>query len=86
MNNAITKTDKDSYIFIKKIYEEEYNELYDSLYYYMLTYLEDDKMENYLFRDEIENYTGLREHVEIIRYIFISLLSMNLVICNIFEL
>ena len=54
---------------IKEKKAKEYNELYDSLYYYILTYLEDDMTENYLFKDEIENYIGLREHEEIINYI-----------------
>lgn len=64
-----TKEELVAFKLIKEKMDKEYNELYDSLYYYMLTYLEDDKMENYLFKDEIENYTGLREHAEIIKYI-----------------
>ena len=64
-----TKEELTAFKIIKEKKAKEYNELYDSLYYYMLTYLEDDKMENYLFKDEIENYTGLREHSEIIKYI-----------------
>ena len=64
-----TKEELAAFKLIKEKMDKEYNELYDSLYYYMLTYLEDDKMENYMFKDEIENYTGLREHPEIIKYI-----------------
>ena len=69
MNNAITKTDKDSYMFIKKLYEEEYNELYDVLYHYMYAYINDHKFDCCLFADECENIMGIRNHEDIVTLI-----------------
>lgn len=50
-------------------YGLEYNELYDVLYNYMLTYLNGPEIDNYLFLDEVENLTGMRNHDAIIDYI-----------------
>lgn len=55
---------------IHAIYKgRDYNELYESLYYYMLTYIDDCLIDNYMFRDEIENLIGIRSHEDIIDYI-----------------
>ena len=55
---------------IHSIYKgREYNELYDALYYYMLTYIDDCLIDNYMFRDEVENLIGIRNHEEIVDYI-----------------
>ena len=50
-------------------YGLEYNELYDVLYNYMLTYLNGPEIDNYLFLDEVENLTGIRNHDAIVDYI-----------------
>ena len=47
----------------------EYNELYDALYHYMLTYLNGPEIDNYMFLDEVENYIGTRNHNAIVDYI-----------------
>ena len=49
-------------------YQEQYDEMIDILYHYMLSYKENlpDIM---LFRDEFENMTGERDHEFIIDYI-----------------
>ena len=39
-------------------YGMEYNELYDALFNYMLTYLNGPEIDNYLLLDEVENYIG----------------------------
>ena len=55
---------------IEKLYKTDYNELYDALYYYMLTYIEDPHTTSHLlFKDEVENYTGLRKHEDIVEFI-----------------
>ena len=54
---------------LKNKMESEYDELVDALYYYMLTYLENNMMENCMYRDEIENLIGLRDYNEIFKYI-----------------
>lgn len=55
---------------IHAIYKgREYNELYDALYHYMLTYIDDCLIDNYMFKDEVENYTGLRKHEDIVDFI-----------------
>jgi L-rhamnose mutarotase len=54
---------------IHKGREREYNELYEALYYYMLTYIDECLIDNYLFRDEVENLIGLRNHEDIVDYI-----------------
>lgn len=54
---------------IKNKYDNEYDELYDALYYYMLTYLSEEYMDNYLFKDEVENLIGIRKHEDIVDYI-----------------
>ena len=50
-------------------YGMEYNELYDALFNYMLTYLNGPEIDNYLILDEVENYIGTRNHKEIVDYI-----------------
>lgn len=49
-------------------YQEQYDEMIDILYHYMLSYKENlpDIM---LFRDEFENMTGERDHEFIVDYI-----------------
>lgn len=55
---------------IHSIYKgRDYNELYEALYYYMLTYIDDCLIDNYMFRDEVENLIGIRDHEEIVDYI-----------------
>ncbi len=54
----------------KNIYRgSDYNELYDALYHYMLTYLNGPDADNYMFLDEVENYIGTRNHNAIVDYI-----------------
>lgn len=50
------------------LFQEDYNEMTDILYYYMLSYMKND-LDNILFRDEFENITGERDHEFIIDYI-----------------
>ena len=50
-------------------YGMEYNELYDTLFNYMLTYLNGPEIDNYLILDEVENYIGTRNHDDIVDYI-----------------
>lgn len=54
---------------ITKKYNNEYDELCDSLYNYMKSYIEGYIFDIGLFKDEIENLIGIRKHEEIIQYI-----------------
>ena len=56
----------------KNLYHGDYNELYDALYHYMLTYLNGPDIDNYMFLDEVENYIGTRNHNDIVDYILNS--------------
>ena len=53
---------------IEGLFTNSYNELYDSLFYYMKVYVEHGIQEIFL-RDEIENYIGLTDHMDIVNYI-----------------
>lgn len=56
-------------LLLKNKMESEYDELVDALYYYMLTYLEGNMMENCMYKDEVENLLGFRDHEKIFDYI-----------------
>ena len=49
--------------------KKDFDELYDTLYNYMETYIQGNNFDVCLFRDEIENYLGIRDHEDIIKYI-----------------
>jgi hypothetical protein len=49
--------------------KRHFDELYDTLYNYMKVYMEGNNFDICLFRDEIENYLGIRDHEDIIKYI-----------------
>lgn len=66
---AITKKELEAFRKITLKYENNYNEIYDALYHYMKTYCNDNLMESYMFKDEIEDLIGIREHDDIINYI-----------------
>ena len=68
MNNKESK-EMLAFKHVKEKFENDYNELHDSLYYYMLTYLEGKRMDNCLFKDEVENLVGVRKHEDILNYI-----------------
>lgn len=69
MKQELTNNEETAFSIISEKFNKEYNELYDSLYYYVLTYIEKDSVENELFRDEVENYLNIRSHKDIINYI-----------------
>jgi hypothetical protein len=49
--------------------ETQYNEITDILYNYFKARREDRLFDAYLYVDEFENITGLREHDDIINYV-----------------
>jgi len=67
--NSLNVKELEAYRVISIKYSMDKNELYDVLYHYMKTYCNEHKMENYLFKDEVENLIGIRDHKEIIQYI-----------------
>ena len=58
-----------AYQRIKALYNMDYNEAYDILYHYMLTYLNDEEADNYLFLEEARAVLGLKSHDDIVDYI-----------------
>ncbi len=58
-----------AYQRIKALYNMDYNEAYDILYHYMLTYLNDEEADNYLFLEEARAVLGLKNHDDIVDYI-----------------
>lgn len=54
---------------IRNLYNLDYNEAYDILYHYMLTYLNGPEADNYMFMCEAEAVLGLRTHDDIVDYI-----------------
>ena len=57
------------YLKMKVYYEKQNDELIDSLYHYFKALIEGYIFDVVLFRDEIENLIGLRDHNEIIEFI-----------------
>lgn len=57
---------------LKKELEKEYNELYDAVYNYLMAYMYNEihYIDITLYKDEVENLIGIREHEEIIKYVF----------------
>ena len=64
----MTKKEMLAFEKVQISYQEQYDEMIDILYHYMLSYKENlpDIM---LFRDEFENMTGERDHEFIVDYI-----------------
>lgn len=50
-------------------YMNDYDELSDSMFHYMNAYINNTTLDTELFRDEIENLLGIREHKDIIEFI-----------------
>lgn len=67
---------------LKRKLEEEYNELYDAMYHYIWAWFIKDSlntnkssMDIILYRDEIENLIGIREHDDIVSYVLNNILE-----------
>jgi hypothetical protein len=58
-----------AYKIIEIEYDTNYDELVDSLFNYTKAIITGIPMDVCMFRDEIENLIGIREHDEIINYI-----------------
>lgn len=67
--NSLNVKEIEAYRIISIKYGMDEYELYDALYHYMKTYCNGHKMESYLFKDEVENLIGIRDHDEILEYI-----------------
>lgn len=52
-----------------KKYMNDYDELSDSMFHYMNAYIKGISLDMELFKDEIENLLGIREHKDIIEFI-----------------
>jgi hypothetical protein len=57
------------YLKMKEYYEKQNDELIDSLYHYFKALIEEYPFDIVLFKDEIHNLIGLKEHDEIIEFI-----------------
>lgn len=62
---------------LKKELEKEYNELYDAVYNYLIVYMHDKThtLDIILYKDEIENLIGIREHTNIINYVLNNIME-----------
>ena len=58
-----------AFVLVYKKYNNDYNELVDSMFQYMNAHLNNILFDKELFRDEIENLIGIRKHKDIIKYI-----------------
>lgn len=62
---------------LKKELEKEYNELYDAVYNYLIVYMHNKThiLDIILYKDEIENLIGIREHTNIINYVLNNIME-----------
>jgi len=58
-----------AYEKIDKLYKEDHNELNDTLWHYMYSYLFDDNIDLWVYADEMYNYFGIDTAEEIVKYI-----------------
>ena len=67
--NTINERDIQAFTKVKLEYTESYDELTESMFQYMNSYMNGSKMESLMFLDEIENILGINSHEEIINFI-----------------
>lgn len=67
--NTFNERDIQAFTKVKLEYTESYDELTESMFQYMNSYMNGSKMESLMFLDEIENILGINSHEEIINFI-----------------
>lgn len=72
-NKSFTEKDLQALSVVRQEYtENEYDELTESLYSYMTSYMNGSNLETTMLLDEIENIIGINTHDEIIRFILLG--------------
>ena len=67
--NTVNERDMQAFTKVRLEYTESYDELTESMFQYMNSYINGSKMESLMFLDEIENILGINNHEEIINFI-----------------
>ena len=67
--NTVNERDIQAFTKVRLEYTESYDELTESMFQYMNSYINGSKMESLMFLDEIENILGINSHEEIINFI-----------------
>ena len=67
--NTVNERDMQAFTKVRLEYTESYDELTESMFQYMNSYINGSKMESLMFLDEIENILGINNHEEIIKFI-----------------
>lgn len=67
--NTVNERDIQAFTKVRLEYTESYDELTESMFQYMNSYINGSKMESLMFLDEIENILGINNHEEIINFI-----------------
>lgn len=67
--NTFNERDIQAFTKVRLEYTESYDELTESMFQYMNSYMNGSKMESLMFLDEIENILGINSHEEIINFI-----------------
>lgn len=67
--NTVNERDIQAFTKVRLEYTESYDELTESMFQYMNSYMNGSKMESLMFLDEIENILGINSHEEIINFI-----------------
>lgn len=67
--NTFNERDIQAFTKVRLEYTESYDELTESMFQYMNSYINGSKMESLMFLDEIENILGINNHEEIINFI-----------------
>lgn len=70
--NTFNERDIQAFAKIRLKYTEEYDELTESMFQYMNSYINGNKIEAIMFLDEIENITGINKHDDVVDFILIG--------------
>lgn len=69
---SMSTKDKQAYQQIKEELTKEYDELTESIFLYMESYIKGNMLETQMFMDEIENIIGISDHNVLINYILLG--------------
>ena len=70
--NTINERDIQAFTKVKLEYTESYDELTESMFQYMNSYINGNKIESIMFLDEIENIIGINKHDEVVNFILLG--------------
>ena len=70
--NTVNERDIQAFTKVKLEYTESYDELTESMFQYMNSYINGNKIESIMFLDEIENIIGINKHDEVVNFILLG--------------